>query len=65
MADPIPSRDLAEWPRSSAHGDLSAAEAAAFEDRLALDQAARDALVAAVQLQAGPDAALRPAPGPG
>ncbi len=56
-------RHLAEWARAYTRGELDATEAAAFEDRLALDQAARDALVAAVQTDLGPDpAALRPDP---
>lgn len=62
MADAT-TRDLAEWARAYTHGDLSDADAAAFEDRLALDQRARDALVAAVQGRVGPDAdTLRPDP---
>ena len=59
---PSPTDDLALTALRYAAGELPAAEAAAFEARLAADQAAREALGEAIRLSA---AALdRPAPAP-
>lgn len=56
-------RTLADVARAYTQGRLESWEVEAFEERLAVDQSARDALVVAVQEQAGPDAGrLRPDP---
>lgn len=46
---PHPDRPLAVLAKLYAEGEMDATEAAAFEERLAGDQAARDALCQAVQ----------------
>jgi hypothetical protein len=63
MSEPTVHRTLVDVARAYTHGELAAWEVEAFEDRLAVDQEARDALVIAVQAQAGADAgSLRPDP---
>src|SRR5689334_7505879 len=63
MADrPPPADDLPLTALRYAAGELPPAEAAAFEDRLAVDQEAREALGEAIRLSAA--ALHRPAPAP-
>jgi len=54
MVEPTASRTLVEMARAFTRGELSPTEADAFEDRLSLDQSARDALVLAVQERGDP-----------
>jgi hypothetical protein len=63
MAEPTAPRTLADLAHAYTRGELEGWEVEGFEDRLAVDQEARDALVVAVQDQAGADAGtLRPDP---